>query len=87
MLQIFDCASLIVWCLPSHDATATLLVSQLRQYDIDLYRLPCKSIINTSRECQRGESRAGWLCARVCAIPAVPACLSPLLLFSQQMLL
>lgn len=57
MLQIFDCASVIGWCLPSHDATATLLVSQLRQTDIDLYRLPPKSIINPQRECQRGASR------------------------------
>lgn len=56
MLQIFDCAFIIGWRLPSHDAIATLLVSQLRQTDIDLYRLPPKSIINPQRECQRGAS-------------------------------
>lgn len=74
MLQIFDCAPIIGWCLLSHDATVTLLVSQLRQNDIDLYRLPPKSIINPQRECQRGASGDEG-CAGVCAIPAVPRCL------------
>lgn len=73
MLQIFDCASIMGWCLPSHDATETLLVSELRRTDIDHYRLPPKSIINPQRECQRGASEYG--CAGGCAIPAVPSCL------------
>lgn len=61
MRQIFDCATVIGWRLPSHDATVTLLVSQLRQTDIDLYRLPPKSITNPQRECQRGASGWWWL--------------------------
>lgn len=54
MLQIFDCASIIGRRLASHDVTATLLVSQMRQTDIDLYRLPTKSIINPGRVPERG---------------------------------
>lgn len=53
MLQIFDCASIIGRRLLSHDVTATLLVSQLRQTDIDLYRLPTKSIINPGKDSAR----------------------------------
>lgn len=68
MLQIFDCVSIIGWCLQSHDATETLLVSQLRRTDIDHYRLPPKSIINP----QRRASDHGCACGR--AIPAVPSC-------------
>lgn len=73
MLQIFDCASIIGWCLQSHDAAETLLVSQLRRTDIDHYRLPSKSIINPQRECQSGASDRD--CASGFAVLAVPSCL------------
>lgn len=70
MVQIFDCASIIGRRLLSHDASATLLVSQLRQTNIDLYRLPTKSFLNPGKESAREGCACDDGCKEVYAIPA-----------------